>query len=103
MNASTRILLILFALAFLALQVISYMSSFSRHQERVTKLEKQIVQFETRGAYLDLKLDPSLELKKEKSRFKAETVNFIIKVLFISGTTAFVYTLLKRNSSPDKG
>ncbi len=100
MNTSARILLILFALAFLALQVISYMSSFSRHQERVAKLEKQIVQFETRGAYLDLKLDPSLELKKEKSRFKAQTVNFILKVLFISGITVFVYALIKRKTRP---
>lgn len=100
MNTGTRVLLILFALAFLALQVISYMSSFSLHRERVAKLEKQIVQFETRGAYLDLKLDPSLELKKEESRFRAQTVNFILKVLFISGITVFVYTLIKRKTRP---
>ncbi|BAF60208.1 MAG: hypothetical protein HPY89_01535 [Pelotomaculum sp.] len=97
-----RFLLILFALAFIAIQVVSYMAGISRHEERMTKLEKQMVQFETRGTFLDLKLDPAVELRKEKSRFKAETTNFIIKVLVISGATAFVYTLMKKEKGQKK-
>ena len=46
---SPRILLILFGLAFLAIQVVSYMSSISKHEERVVKLEKQAVQYETKA------------------------------------------------------
>ncbi|MCL6635109.1 MAG: hypothetical protein K6T29_04995 [Peptococcaceae bacterium] len=98
-----RLLLILFALAFLAIQVISFMSSIARHEERVVKLEKQLVQFETKGTYIDLKLDPAVELKKEKARFKAETVNFIVKVLIISGATAFVFALMKADRGPKGG
>ena len=92
---SPRILLILFGLSFLAIQVVSYMSSISKHEERAVKLEKQAVQYETKGTYIDLKLDPALELRKEKTRFKAETVNFIIKVLIISASTAFVFALTR--------
>lgn len=92
---SPRILLVLFGLAFLAIQVVSYMSSISKHEERVVKLERQAVQYETKGTYIDLKLDPALELRKEKTRFKAETMNFIIKVLVISGSTAFVFALMR--------
>lgn len=90
-----RTLLLLFASAFLALQVISFMSGISKHEERVVKLERQAVQFETKGTYIDLKLDPAVELRKEKARFKAETINFMIKVLVISGATAFVFALMK--------
>jgi len=90
-----RVLLLLFALAFLAIQVVSFMSGINSHEERVGKLEKQSAQFETKGTYIDLKLDPSVELKKEKTRFRAETVNFIVKVLVISGATAFVFALMK--------
>ena len=85
----------MFALAFLGIQVVSFMSGINSHEERVGKLEKQLVQFETKGTYIDLKLDPSVELKKEKTRFRAETVNFIVKVLVISGATAFVFALMK--------
>lgn len=93
---SPRFLLILFALAFLAMQIVSFMSSLSKHEERVVKLEKQAIQFETKGTYIDLKLNPAVELKKEQDRFKAETVNFIIKVFVISGATAFVLILIRR-------
>lgn len=92
---SPRLLLVLFGLSFLAIQVASYMSSVSKHEERVVKLEKQAIQYETKGTYIDLKLDPALELRKEKTRFKAETVNFIIKVLIVSGSTIFVFALMR--------
>ncbi len=91
-----RRLLILFALAFLAMQVVSYMASISRHEEKMMKLERQLVQFETKGTYIDLKSDPAVRIKEEKSKFKNETLGFAIKVLFISGATAFVYTLMHR-------
>lgn len=94
---SPRFLLILFALAFLAMQVISFMSTLTKHEERVVKLEKQAVLFETRGTYIDLKMNPAVELKKEEDRFQAETVNFIIKVLVISGATAIVLILMRRS------
>lgn len=92
---SPRILLILFGLAFLVIQVASYMSSITKHEERVVKLEKQAIQYETKGTYIDLKLDPALELRKERTRFKAETVNFVIKVLIIAGSTVFVFALMR--------
>jgi hypothetical protein len=90
-----RLLLILFALAFLGTQVVGFMTVLSKHEEQTVKLEKQVVQFETRGTYIDLKLDPAVELKREQARFKAETMNFIVKVLIISGATAFVFALMK--------
>ncbi|HBC94580.1 MAG TPA: hypothetical protein DCZ10_17205 [Pelotomaculum sp.] len=93
---SPRFLLILFALAFLAMQTISFMSTLTKHEDRVVKLEKQAVQFETKGTYIDLKMNPAVELRKEADRFKAETVNFAIKVLVISGATVFVLVLMKR-------
>jgi len=92
---SPRILLILFGLAFLVIQVASYMSGITKHEERVVKLEKQAIQYETKGTYIDLKLDPALELRKERTRFKAETVNFVIKVLIIAGSTVFVFALMR--------
>lgn len=94
-----RRLLVLFALAFLAMQVVSYMASISRHEEKMVKLEKQLVQFETKGTYIDLKSDPAVKIKEEKNKFKNETIGFIIKVLFISGATAFVYILMRRYRS----
>lgn len=99
-----RLLLVLFALAFLAVQVTSFMSGINRHEERLVKLEKQLVQSDTESSFLenesvyaDLKWDPSAELEKEKTRFKAETVNFVIKVLIISGATAFVLAIMRTN------
>ena len=94
-----RRLLVLFALACLAMQVVSYMASISRHEEKMMKLEKQLVQFETKGTYIDLKSDPAVKIKEEKNKFKNETIGFIIKVLFISGATAFVYILMQRYRS----
>lgn len=96
MKNSPRILLILFVLAFLGMQIVSYMSTLSKHEERVVKLEKQAVQFETKGTYIDLKMNPAVELKKEEERFKTETVNFVIKVLVISVATTFVLILMRR-------
>jgi len=93
---NSRVLLILFAIAFLAIQVISFMGGIAKHEEKMAKLEKQLVQFETKGAYIDLKSDPAVKLKEEKARFKAETLSFIVKVLVISGATAFVYVLIRR-------
>ncbi len=97
-----RNLLILFALAFLAIQVVGFMSGISKHEERMAKLEKQLVLFETKGTYIDLKSDPAVKLKEEKSRFKAETMSFIVRVLIISGASAFVYALM-RNDRGKKG
>lgn len=93
---NSRVLLILFAIAFLAIQVISFMGGIAKHEEKMVKLEKQLVQFETKGAYIDLKSDPAVKLKEEKTRFRAETLSFIVKVLVISGATAFVYVLIRR-------
>lgn len=102
-----RLLLVLFALAFLVVQVTSYMSGINRHEERLMKLEQQMVVrsendvadnvagLEEAGTYKDLKWKLSTELEKEKIRFKAETVNFVIKVLIISGATAFVFAIMK--------
>ena len=98
-----RSLLVLFALAFLAIQVISYVTGISKHEERMAKLEKQLVQFETKGTYIDLKSDPAVKLKEEKTRFKAETVSFFVKVLVISGATAFVYALMKTDRGQKGG
>ncbi|MFX4261894.1 hypothetical protein ACOBQJ_06805 [Pelotomaculum propionicicum] len=98
-----RTLLILFALAFLAIQVISFMSGISKHEERMAKLEKQLVQFETKGTYIDLKSDPAVKLKEEKTRFKAETMSFVVKVLVISGATAFVYAMMKNDRGQKSG
>ena len=39
------------------------------------------------------------KIKEEKNKFKNETIGFIIKVLFISGATAFVYILMRRYRS----
>lgn len=97
-----RLLLILFALAFLGMQVVGYMSGITKHEERMLKLERQAVQFETRGTYIDLKMDPTLELKKEKARFKAETMNLVIKVLVISAATAFVFALMKPGNKKEE-
>ncbi len=91
-----RVLLILFAVAFLAIQVISFLGGIAKHEEKMAKLEKQLVQFETKGAYIDLKSDPAVKLKEEKASFRAETLSFIVKVLVISGATAFVYALIRR-------
>ncbi|NLJ77068.1 MAG: hypothetical protein GX325_07425 [Peptococcaceae bacterium] len=97
-----RTLLILFAVAFLAIQVIGFISGISKHEERMAKLEKQLVLFETKGTYADLKSDPAVKLKEEKSRFKAETMGFTVRVLIISGASAFVYALMK-NDRKKKG
>ncbi|MCL6507305.1 MAG: hypothetical protein K6T59_09780 [Bryobacteraceae bacterium] len=94
-----RTLLILFALAFLTIQVVSFAAGITEHENRLAKLEKQLVQYETKGLYVDVKLDPAVELKKEKASIKAETVNFIIKVLVITGATCFVYAMMRA----DKG
>lgn len=90
-----RILLVLFAVAFLGIQVVSYMAGISRHEERLAKLERQVYQFEMGGTFVCLKMDPVLELGKEKGRFKAETMNIIIKVLVISAATVFVLRLMR--------
>jgi len=89
-----RLLLILFALAFLGIQVVSFMTSISRHEEKMVKLENLAYKVE-KGSYFDLKLDPTVELRKEKAGFKRETIYFIIKVLVILGATTFVFTLMK--------
>jgi hypothetical protein len=41
-------------------------------------------------------MNPAVELKKENDKFKSETVNFVAKVLVISGATAFVLILMRR-------
>lgn len=100
---SPRWLLILFAFAFLAVQVVGFLGGISRHQENVAKLEKQVVKYETEGAYIDLKSDPAVKLKEEKARFKTETIGFVVKILVISGVTAFVYALIKNERRPRDG
>lgn len=90
------LLLILFVLAFLGIQTFSFMSELTKHEERVAKLEKQAVQFETKGTYIDLKTNPAVELKKENERFRAEVVNFTLKVIIIAGATVFVLIMMRR-------
>jgi len=98
-----RVLLILFALAFLAIQVVSFMTGIADHEDRLAKLEKQLLQYETKGVYVDLKLDPSQELKREKARFRAETVKFILVVFGVAGATAFVYVMMKTDRGQKSG
>lgn len=98
-----RLLLIIFAVAFLAIQVIGFMSGISKHEEKMAKLEKQLVQFETKGTYIDLKSDPAVQIKEEKTRFKTETLGFIVRVLVISGATAFVYAMMKSDKGQKSG
>lgn len=93
----SRILLILFALAFLGIQVVSFMTSVSRHEEKMVKLEKLVVQVEN-GTFFDLKMDPQVEIDKEKVVFRKETIGFIVKLLFISGATFFVYVIIMKRS-----
>lgn len=69
----------------------------------MAKLEKQLVQFETKGTYIDLKSDPAVKLKEEKTRFKAETMGFVVKVLVISGATAFVFAMMKNDRGQKSG
>lgn len=90
----SRTLLILFALAFLGIQVVSFMTSITEHKEKMVKLDKVLVQVE-KGIYFDLKLDPVVEIRKEKSSFKYETINLVVKVLVILAATTFVYTLMR--------
>lgn len=96
MKNSPRFLLILFVLAFLAMQIVSFMSTLSKHEERVVKLEKQAIQFETKGTYIDLKMNPAVELMKEQDQFKTDTVHFVLKVLVILVATVFVLILMRR-------
>ncbi|MHB1043758.1 MAG: hypothetical protein ACYC0Q_13110 [Eubacteriales bacterium] len=98
-----RTLLILFALAFLAIQVVSFMTGIASHEDRLVKLEKQLLQYETKGVYVDLKLDPAQELKKEKTRFRAETIKFILVVFGIAGATSFVYVMMKSDRGQKSG
>jgi len=96
MRSNPSLLLILFVLAFLGMQTFSFMSELTRHEEMVMKLEKQAVQFETKGTYIDLKTNPAVELKKENERFRAEVVNFALKVLVITGAAVFVLIMMRR-------
>lgn len=98
-----RTLLVLFALAFLTIQVVSFMAGIARHEERLSRLEKQLVQYETKGLYVDLKLDPATELKKEKASIKAETVNFIVKLVVIAGATCFVFAMMNSDRGQKGG
>jgi len=98
MNRS-RFLLILFALAFLFIQVVSYMTNISRHEEKMIKLEKLVLQVD-KGNFFDLKMDPVVELRKEKDGFKGETIGFIIKVLVISGAAIFVLAIIRKHQKP---
>ncbi|MDD4168837.1 MAG: hypothetical protein PHD36_01010 [Desulfotomaculaceae bacterium] len=91
----SRLLLILFALAFLGIQMVSFMTSMSKHEEKMVKLENLQYKMENQGNYYDLRLDPVVEIRKEKEGFKSEKTNFIIKVLVILAATTFVYTLMK--------
>jgi len=101
MNRSS-FLLILFALAFLCLQVVSFMTNISRHEEKMVKLEKLVFQVD-RGSFFDLKMDPAVELRKEKDEFKGKTIGFIVKVLVISGATAFVFAIMRKGQKPKEG
>lgn len=90
----SRLLLVLFALAFLGIQVVSFMTSIAEHEEKMVKLEKVAYQIE-KGSYFDLKLDPVVEIRKEQASFKSETINLVIKLLVIIAATTFVYTLMR--------
>jgi len=96
MRRNTSLLLILFVLAFLGMQTFSFMSELTRHEERVAKLEKQAIQFETKGTYIDLKTNPAVELRKENERFRAEVFNFALKVVIITGAAVFVLIMMRR-------
>lgn len=91
----SRMLLVLFALAFLGIQMVSFMTSISKHEEKMVKLETLQSKMENQGSYYDLRLDPVVEIRKAKVGFKSETTNFIIKLLIILAATTFVYNLMK--------
>ncbi|MCG9969190.1 hypothetical protein L9W92_14270 [Pelotomaculum terephthalicicum JT] len=99
MNSYSRLLLILFALAFLCIQVVSYMTNISRHEEKMVKLDNLALQVD-KGNFFDLKMDPQVELRKEKVVFRNETIGFILKVLVISGATFFVSVVIRRRRRP---
>lgn len=99
---NSRFLLILFVLAFLVIQVVSFMTSISRHEERMVKLDRILSQVE-QGSFFDLKMDPVVEMKKEKAGFKNETIGFIVKVLVICGAAAIVLTIMKKGRKPREG
>ncbi|RJQ24777.1 MAG: hypothetical protein C4589_12385 [Peptococcaceae bacterium] len=90
-----RLLLVAFALVFLGIQVFSYMSGISKHEEQVIKIGMQTAQPASESRYFEARYNPALEMQKERNRFKAETLNFIIKILFISGATAFTFALMR--------
>jgi len=98
MNHS-RFLLILFALAFLFIQVVSYMTNITRHEEKMVKLEKLAYQVD-KGSFFDIKMDPQVEMGKEKVGFRNETIGFIVKVLIISGATFLVYSIMRKSQRP---
>ncbi|MDD3652912.1 MAG: hypothetical protein PHO01_01820 [Desulfotomaculaceae bacterium] len=91
----SRMLLVLFALAFLGIQTVSFMTSIAKHEEKMVKLENLRYKMENQGIYYGLELDPVVEIRKEKAGFKSQTTNFIIKVLVILAATVFVYTLMR--------
>lgn len=98
-----RLFLLVFALVFLGIQVFSYMSGISKHEDQVIKIGMQTAQSGNENRYFDARYNPTLEMQKEKNRFKAETLNFVVKILFISGATAFTFALMraeKKNQLP---
>jgi hypothetical protein len=48
-------------------------------------------------------MDPAVELRKEKDEFKGKTIGFIVKVLVISGATAFVFAIMRKGQKPKEG
>lgn len=98
---NSRSLLVLFALAFLGIQVISYMTNISKHDEKMIKLDKLVQQVDS-GLFFDLKMDPQVEIKKEKIDFRNKTVTFLIKLLVIAGATLLVYIIILRKTRQPK-
>jgi hypothetical protein len=92
-----RYLLLLFAFAFLMIQVLSFISGARNHAAELEKLEELVLQIE-QGAFFDIKLDPQNAIITEKRDFNRGAVGFAVKVALVIVATLFVYRLIIRYS-----
>ena len=93
---NSRYLLLLFGLAFLAIQVVSFYTNITGHDEELKKLDKMLIQVEN-GSFFDLKIDPQVSIIKENNEFRNSIIGFAVKVIVITGATILVYFIILRN------
>jgi hypothetical protein len=92
---NSRYLLLLFGLAFLSIQIVSFVSSVSEHEEIVVKLATLTEEVES-GNFFDLRIDPQVYTTKENKEFSYSIFGFLTKIFVIGGATMFVFLLIGR-------